>query len=334
MRLILVGFGFLGRSLVKTMYGKRDLLSRVDREFKLVGVGEVNGCAYNDRGLSLEKLASIERLSDYPDFVEGKTSVELIETCDADLMVEATPTNIQDGEPGLTHIEKALTKGMHVVTPNKGPLVVAFKRLTGLAKRKGLQLRYEATVAGAVPIFSMFETCLQGDRILRISGILNGTSNYILSKMYFEETSFELALREAQERGYAETDPSYDIDGIDAAGKVVILANALLGRDAKFGDVDRTGIRRVTPEAISLAKRSGYVIKLIGTIDETLEVAPKLIPENHPLCVHGTLNALYVETDLAKEITLIGYGAGRETVSAIMNDIILIVKSPQVQAAD
>lgn len=333
--MILVGFGFIGRSLVKAIYGKQDLLRRVDREFKVVGVGEVDGCAYNAGGLSLEKLSSIERLSQYPkDFVKGKTSVELIDMCNADLMVESTPTNIQDGEPGLTHIEKALKKGMHVVTPNKGPMVVAFKRLTGLAKERGLQLRYEATVAGAVPIFSMFETCLQGDRILRISGILNGTSNYILSKMYFEGTSFELALREAQERGYAETDPSYDIDGIDAACKVVILANALMKRDAKFGDVERTGVRRVTPEAISLAKRSGYVIKLIGTIDETLEVVPKLIPENHPLCVHGTLNALYVETDLAKEITLIGYGAGRETVSAMINDIISIVKNPKVQATD
>jgi len=327
MKAILIGFGFLGRYLVATVYGKREELEKVDKDFKLIGVGEIDGYAYNEKGLSLEKLSSIKKLSDYPkDFFKGKTSVELIEKCDADLLIEATPTNIVNGEPGLTHIEKALAKGMHVVTSNKGPMVVAFKKLTDLAKNKGCELKYEATVAGAIPVFSLIETCLQGDKILKISGILNGTSNYILSRMYFEGTSFEMALREAQERGITERDPSYDIDGIDASCKVVILANALMNKNVKFGDVERVGIRRITPEAVSLAKKSGYAIKLIGIINETLEVAPKLIPEDHPLCVHGTLNALHFETDLAREITIIGHGAGKETVSAMMNDIISIAK--------
>jgi len=328
MRALLVGFGFLGRYLIKTIYGKREELEKVDKDFKLIGVGEIDGYAYNDRGLSLERLSSIKKLSDYPqDFFKGKTSVELIEKCEADLMIEATPTNIVNGEPGLTHIEKALAKGMHVVTSNKGPMVVAFKKLTDLAKKNNCKLKYEATVAGAIPVFSLVETCLQGDKILKISGILNGTSNYILSRMYFEGTSFEMALREAQERGITEADPSYDIDGIDAASKVVILANALMNKNVKFGDVERVGIRRITPEAVSLAKKSGYAIKLIGMINETLEVAPKLIPEDHPLCVHGTLNALHFETDLAREITIIGHGAGKETVSAMMNDIISIART-------
>jgi len=327
MKAILIGFGFLGRYLVATVYGKREELEKVVKDFKLIGVGEIDGYAYNEKGLSLEKLSSIKKLSDYPkDFFKGKTSVELIEKCDADLLIEATPTNIVNGEPGLTHIEKALAKGMHVVTSNKGPMVVAFKKLTDLAKNKGCELKYEATVAGAIPVFSLIETCLQGDKILKISGILNGTSNYILSRMYFEGTSFEMALREAQERGITERDPSYDIDGIDASCKVVILANALMNKNVKFGDVERVGIRRITPEAVSLAKKSGYAIKLIGIINETLEVAPKLIPEDHPLCVHGTLNALHFETDLAREITIIGHGAGKETVSAMMNDIISIAK--------
>jgi len=328
MKAILIGFGFLGRHLIETVHGKREELGKVVKDFKLVGVGEIDGYAYNEKGLSLEKLSSIKKLSDYPkDFLKGKTSVELIEKCEADLLIEATPTNIVNGEPGLTHIEKALAEGMHVVTSNKGPMVVAFKKLTDLAKKKGCELKYEATVAGAIPVFSLVETCLQGDKILKISGILNGTSNYILSRMYFEGTSFEMALREAQERGITERDPSYDIDGIDAASKVVILANALMNKNVKFGDVERVGIRRITPEAVSLAKKAGYAIKLIGMINETLEVAPKLIPEDHPLCVHGTLNALHFETDLAREITIIGHGAGKETVSAMMNDIISVAKT-------
>ncbi len=327
MKAILIGFGFIGRHLVQAMCAKKEVLNKVDRDFKLVGVGEIDGCAYNEKGLNLEELASIKRLSKCKDFSKGKTSVEMIEDSGADVMIETTPTSIKDGQPGLTHIEKALEEGMHVVTSNKGPMVVAFKKLTDLAKKKGLELRYEATVAGALPVFSMVRNCLQGDKILKISGILNGTSNYILSRMYFEGMSFELALRDAQERGITEANPSYDIEGVDAACKVVILANALMHRNVKFEDVERVGITRITPEAVNLAKQSGYAIKLIGTVDETLEVAPKLILENHPLCVHGTLNALHLKADLAGEITIVGYGAGKETVSAIMNDLISIVKT-------
>jgi len=242
------------------------------------------------------------------------------------LIVEATPTNIKDGEPGLTHIRHAVSCGIHVVTPNKGPLVVAFRELTALAEKSQCELLYEGAVAGAVPIFSLVRECLQGDKILRIAGILNGTTNYILSKMYFEETSFEIALKEAQERGFTEKDPSYDVDGIDSACKVVILANAIMKRDAKFEDVEAIGIRGITQEAISLAKKSSYAIKLVGTIDKNLEVTPKLVPINHPLCVHGTLNAIHLQADLAREITLIGYGAGKETVSAVLNDIMTVLK--------
>ena len=327
MKAIIVGFGFIGRELVRTLHDKLDKIRSLDREFKVVGVSDSKGYLYNDDGLDLKKLSNVKRLSDYStEYREGRSTEELIEISDADLMVEATPTNIKDGEPGLTFIREALNKEIHVVTSNKGPLVVAFKELTRLAEKKGCHLLYEGTVAGAVPIFSLVRECLQGDKINRILGILNGTTNYILSRMYFEGTSFELALKEAQERGITERDPSYDIDGIDAACKVVILANALMNRDVKFEDVKRTGIRRITQEAISLAKKSNFAIKLVGIIDRRIEVAPKLVPINHPLCVHGTLNAVHIETDLAREITLVGYGAGRETVSAVLNDMLTVLR--------
>jgi len=324
---ILVGFGFIGRELARTFYEKLEKIRRIDSEFKVIGASDSRGYISSSEGLDLKRLSSIKRLSEYSsDYREGGSTIELIENSDVDLMVEATPTNIKDGEPGLTFIKNALSKGVHVVTSNKGPLVVAFRELTSLAEKNGCHLLYEGTVAGAIPIFSLVRNCLQGDSIRRISGILNGTTNYILSRMYFEGTSFELALKEAQERGITERDPSYDVDGIDAACKVVILANALMNRNVKFEDVKRTGIRRITQEAISLAKRSNFAIKLIGTIDKHIEVAPKLVPINHPLCVHGTLNAIHIETDLAREITLVGYGAGKETVSAILNDVITVLK--------
>ncbi len=329
MKAILVGFGFIGKSLVESIHRKREILRKFDEDFKLIGVSQSDGFTFNDKGLNLDKLSLVSRISEYSkDFLKGKSSIELIEEYDADLMIEATPTNIKDGEPGLTHIEKALTRGMSVVTSNKGPLVVAFKRIMSLSEKSGSQIKFDGTVAGALPVISIINDCLQGNKIHKISGILNGTANFILSKMYFEGTSFELALKEAQERGITEKDPSYDVEGIDAACKLVILANAAVNRDASFRDVKRIGINRITPEAVTLAKRSGYAIKLIGTIDKsTLEVAPKLIPETHPLCVHGTLNAIHLETDLSKEMTIIGYGAGRETISAMMNDIISLLRT-------
>lgn len=327
LNVIIVGFGFIGRELVRIFREKLDKIKRLDSEFRIVGASDSRGYLYHDDGLDLEKLSNVKRLSEYSeDYREGGSTEELLEKGNIDLMVEATPTNIKDGQPGLTFIRTALNKGIHVVTSNKGPLIVAFRELTSLAEKKGCHLLYEGTVAGAVPIFSLVRECLQGDKIRRITGILNGTTNYILSRMYFEGTSFELALKEAQERGITERDQSYDVDGIDAACKVVILANALMNRDVKFEDVERTGIRRVTQEAVSLAKKSNFVIKLIGTIDRRIEVAPKLVPINHPLCVHGTLNAIHIETDLAREITLVGYGAGKETVSAVLNDVLTIMK--------
>lgn len=326
MKALIIGFGFIGRDLVKAFRDKSDIIRKLDRDFKLAGVSNSKGYVLSEDGLDLEKLLSVGELSEYPEgYVAGGSSVDLIKESGADLMVEATPTRIDDGEPGLTFIRHALSKGIHVVTPNKGPLVVAFEELTALAKKNDCEFLYEGTVCGAVPVFSLVRECLQGDKVLRISGILNGTTNYILSRMFFEGTSFELALKEAQERGITERDPSYDVDGIDAASKVLILANALMKRNARFEDVEKVGIRGVTQEAVGLAKKSNFAVKLIGTIDRNLEVAPKLVPINHPLCVHGTLNAIHLETDLAKEITLVGYGAGKETVSAVLNDILTVL---------
>ncbi len=322
----LIGFGFIGRELIRILRNKITVLRTIDKNFRVVGVADSKGYIYNSEGINLEKLSNVGKLLEYEGYKYGKLALELINENLCDIIVEATPTNIKDGEPGLTHIRQALSRGIHVVTPNKGPLVLAFRELMNLAEKNDCDLLYEGTVAGAIPIFSLIRKCLQGDKIIRLVGILNGTTNYILSKMYFEETSFEIALKEAQERGITEKNPSYDIDGIDAACKIVILANALMKHNAKFEDVERVGIRGITQEAMSLAKKANYAIKLVGTIDKRLEVAPKLVPINHPLCVHGTLNAIHIETDLAKEITLVGYGAGKETISAVLNDLLTVLK--------
>jgi homoserine dehydrogenase len=253
------------------------------------------------------------------------TSVELIKEVEHEVTVEATPTNAETGEPGLTHIITALESGRHVVTSNKGPLAVEYKRLMELAAKKDKVLRFEATVGGAMPIFSLVKQDLAGNAILSIKGILNGTCNYILTRMAEDGLPYEHVLKEAQEIGIAETDPSQDVEGMDTAVKLVILANSIFGKNATCKDVEVTGITEITPDALTLADEAGYVIKLIGEVDceGNLKVAPRLVPKEDPLNVGGILNVATIKTDLAGDITVIGKGAGPiEAASAILSDII------------
>jgi homoserine dehydrogenase len=169
---------------------------------------------------------------------------------------------------------------------------------------------------------------LPADEVKSMEGILNGTTNYILTKMSRGGMDLEIALREAQELGYAEADPTYDVEGIDAAAKAVILANDIMGWKKEFSEVEISGIMGITKEAVQLAKKNGYVIKLIAEIkDNRLSVGPKLIPEDHPLNIESNLNAVMFKTDIGKDVTIIGRGAGgRETQSAVFSDVIRISK--------
>ncbi len=218
----------------------------------------------------------------------------------------------------------AMKQKKHVATSNKGPLALKFEKLQKTAEKNDVEFRFEASVGGAMPVLNLARNCLSGDEILAIRGILNGTTNYILTRMLKEESSFDMVLREAQELGIAEADPSYDIDGIDTASKLVIMANAIMGTDAAYKDVKVQGIRNITPEAVKLAKEGGYAIKLIGEVSNShLEVSPRLVPLNHPLNVEGALNVATFDTDVAGEVTIVGKGAGSiETNSAILSDLI------------
>jgi len=180
-----------------------------------------------------------------------------------------------------------------------------------------------------MPIINFAHDTLSSCDIDSILGILNGTTNYILSRMAKEGSSYEQILKESQEMGIAETNPAQDVEGIDAACKTVILANSLLNRDVSYKDVEVTGISQITPESISLAKNEGYLIKLIGEVSEdVLEVSPRLVREGSPFAVDGTLNVATLKTDLAEDVTVVGKGAGPiETASAILSDIISIYKT-------
>ena len=197
-----------------------------------------------------------------------------------------------------------------------------------MAREHGVQLRYEATVAGAIPVMHMLEHGLAGNKVQAVLGILNGTCNYILTRMAAEGLTYDQALMEAREMGYAEADPTYDVKGTDTAIKLVILSNTIWNGTAQLEDVSITGIDQLTTDALRLAEEQDHTIRLIAEAvpeKNILRVAPRIIPKSHPLVVEGSLNAITLETDMAGEITLIGKGAGSvETASALIGDLLFL----------
>ena len=292
---------------------------------KLVGIASSRGYIQREKGFTVEELP--EAIHRFGEFREAPAS-ELIDKRVADLLVELTPTNVEDGEPGLSHIKQALAQGMDVVTANKGPIALAYEELMSLAEENGSMLLYEATVGGGIPLISLHGRCLAADELTSVRGILNGTTNYILSRMHFEGMTLDLALKEAQMLGIAERNPTLDLEGIDTALKILILANSLMNAGKKLSDVKIKGITKITSEAIMAAKESGMTIKLIGVASEDeLSVAPRLIRLSDPLCVHGTLNAVSFNFKILGNLTIIGEGAGESTISALLNDIHEVVKT-------
>ena len=327
MRIILVGYGTVGRG-VAAILARRYSEKINDYGFnpKIVAIADIDGAVINPRGLSPEKLGVLRfPVSKDPDFGHPDIpALEVIESVEAEVVVEVTPVNIQNGEPALSHITKAFKTGKHVVTTNKGPLALAMPALTELAEYNNVYLRFSGTVGGGTPMLNFAKKCLAGDKILGIKGILNGTTNYILTEMSQNHVSFQDALANAQKLGYAEREPSMDIDGFDTACKVVILANWIMNKKITLKDVDRTGIRDVSLQALDEAAKRGNTIKLIGSIDaDNATVKPTELPKNNPLCVSGVLNAITYQTEYAGEETLIGRGAGgMETASAVLRDLL------------
>lgn len=329
MRIAIIGFGNLGKALCNAFVQKSDFLRRTHGLIpRVVAAVDEFGAAADEKGLNLVKLLKAAESSGtvarYEGGKRGKLAFKVIEEVDADVVFELTPTNIETGEPGISHIKRAMQAGKHVITSNKGPLVLAFSELDSLAKKQGVEFRYSASVGGAVPVISLAKKLLGGNEIQEIRGVLNGTTNYILTRMSAEGVPQDIVIREAQELGIAEKDPKLDIEGIDTACKIAIIANSLLGMNAKLKDVKVVGIKRINPDAMRLAQEAGETIKLIGIARRgSLEVGPKLVPLGHPLAVSGTLNAVTFELDLAREISIAGFGAGpKETSSSLLGDLI------------
>jgi len=324
-RVVIVGFGVIGRGVLQTLREKQGFIrGKHGVNIKVSAICEIDGSVISNEGLDLDKV--LDKPLNKNKFWTDKKTRDVIINTQSDIVVELTPGNIKTGEPGLSHILTAISAKKHVATSNKAPFAVAYKRIMDSARKNKVSVRFEATVGGAIPIMNLMDECLSVNKVESAYGILNGTTNYVLSQMSDEGVELDSAVKEAQQLGYAEPDPSYDIDGVDSAAKVVILANALLGMDVSYEDMKVTGIREITPEAIDLAKKHGFTVKLVGDVLR-LEVSPRLVSVDHPLNVSGSLNALMLNTDVAGDVTIVGRGAGsRETSSSIIADIVTISK--------
>ncbi len=256
-------------------------------------------------------------------------ALETIKNTDSNLIIEVTYTDLKTGEPAITHVRTALENKKHVLTTNKGPAALAARELEALAEKNGVYFLYEGTVLSGTPTINLARKTLWGNAILSIKGILNGTTNYILTQMETGK-SYEEALKEAQRLGYAEADPTGDVEGWDSLGKVVILSNVLMGGNLRVEDVERKGITHITLEDVQQAKAEGMRWKLIGSVERLADgsirakVSPEKIPLTHPLAsVMGATNALTFKTDLLGEVTIVGPGAGRvETGFALLTDLL------------
>jgi len=341
-RLVIVGFGVVGQGLAELLHTKYELLhTQYGVNVTVVGVANArHGFIYREEGLNLAtllELAEAKRpLTEHPGVHSWENALVGLQAAKADMLAEATGTNLRDGEPGIGHIRAALSKGMHVITANKGPVALAGKELMQLAQQNGVQLRMEATVMAGTPVLSTIRVGLAGCRIRSIRGILNGTTNYILSAMASGRNYAEV-LAEAQAQGYAEADPTADVEGYDVVAKTLILSALAFGHSIKPEQVVRMGITEVTKEQIQLATSHNARIKLVASLSAVADlgeiplearVEPVELPLSDPLArVDGVMNAITLQTDTLPEVTIVGPGAGRlQTGQGLLSDLLAIAR--------
>jgi homoserine dehydrogenase len=292
-RLIVSGLGNIGARFIAILNAKQaHLLDRYGLAMQVVGAADSRGTAADPGGLDLSTIVQLKEqrqsVSAYPLAGRpGSSPLQLVEQLEADVLCEATPVNLDHGEPGLSCIRVALDRHMHVVTANKGPLVLAYDELVARADAQGVELRFCGTVAGGLPAINLGQRDLAGATIDRLEALPNLTTSFILSQMAHGQ-SYERALAAAQAQGCAEADPKLDVEGWDAAVKLVILANSVLGIPATLDGVSVQGITALTQADLEQAKREGQVIKLVAcAVREakgySLSVAPTALPQTHPL---------------------------------------------------
>jgi len=333
-RYTLIGLGNIGRNLMDIIIHRQEAIEeQYGLRFVLVGAADSRGAAIDPKGLDTaairDKKLAKGSVADLPGAKPGMGPLQMMQSVEADLFVDASPTNLTDGEPGMSCTRYALESGQHVVAACKGPLVLAFDDLTAVARERGVSLLYSGTVAGGLPTVNIGVRDLAGSGVTRVEGIFNGTTNYILTRMEAEGLSYDQALVGAQEAGIAEADPTLDVDGWDAANKLVIIANSVLRRPTTLDDLAVTGIRDVTADDLRTARAENKVCKPLAIAqwngeDYDLRVAPVRLDADHPLAHTGMWDmAVVYHTDYMGRISAIIEEVGPvPTSAAVLRDMI------------
>ncbi|WP_336329386.1 homoserine dehydrogenase [Haloarcula sp. CGMCC 1.2071] len=311
MRLAVIGAGAVGSSVV-------ELAS--DHGHSVTAFADSSSAVIDSAGIDTAEVLDRKRT----DGVVGSAAPEDALSAEYDVLVEATPTTLGDAEPGFSHVQAALERDCHAVLANKGPVAERYADVRALERESEGSVLFEATVGGAMPVLSTIDD-FDPSHITAVRGVLNGTANFILSRMATEGLDYEHVLAEAQDLGVAEADPTFDVDGTDAALKGVIIANVLADDETEYtlDDAEVEGIQDISGSALELARADGRTVRLIAEVVEgSVRVGPRLVPDNAPLAVSGTRNIAQLETEHAGQLNISGRGAGGpETASAVLADI-------------
>ncbi len=335
-RIILCGLGRVGHAFLRLVAERGPAVAeQYGLDLQIGGVVDLGGAAIAPAGpLPLDDFLAHTQAGGRPEAFpgygrSGLAGVDAISGHDFDILVETTPTNLQDGGPAYQFVTAAIGKSMDIVAANKGPFVLHFARLKELAARSGSRLFISAATGAALPTLDVGKFSVAGAGITAIEGILNGTTNFILTKMYREKTSYADALKEAQAMGIAETDPTLDVAGYDTRNKLVLIANTLLAGSFGIGDVPVQGITAITYGDIKRGVRDGQALKLVATAtvengQTTLAVGPKYIDASHPLAaVNFAEKGITYTTDTMGQITVLGGKSSPQgAAAALLKDVI------------
>lgn len=344
-KLAFIGFGVVGQGLAEILRDKKESLKQEEGfEAELVAISDLmKGSIYHPNGLDIDTALNVLKetgnLENYPytsGLVTGWDSLTTIRETNADTIIEVSFTDVKTGQPAINHCKTAFENGKNVVMTNKGPVALAYKELSEIAQRHGVYWGFEGTVMSGTPALRMPAATLAGNSITEIRGILNGTTNYILTEMETKGVPYEKALKQAQELGYAEADPTSDVEGYDARYKIVILANYVMKTPLTVEEVACEGISKITLQDIEEAKKEGKRWKLLAKArKEGDKVMASIAPEKVDLTdslasITGATNAVTYETDLLGPVTLSGAGAGKvETGFSLLIDLITISREKQ-----
>ena len=337
MNIGIVGFGGVGKAFLKLLYDKKAELESEGIYIRINYVIGRTGGVYNKHGIDLQRFINfLSAEKDIAKYCDGANIEDInfdlmLDNKDIDMLVEMTPTNIENGEPGMTYIRRCLENNINVVTSNKGPILTAYKELYNLAKANNVQLGIGCTTGGALPAINGGLIDLAGSEITSIEGVLNGTTNFILKEMEDTGCDYADALKEAQKLGIAETNPSLDVEGFDTASKLLILTNVLMNTEKTMKDISIEGITKLTPDDIKKANSLNKKYKLVGKTeiaDNKLKMTVKLqllAPSNPLYGVEGKNKAVRYISNTLGELTIIGGASGVTPAAAsILRDIVNI----------